>query len=76
MYLSDEYPEWKAFSPNTVGGAPNLLCLRDDDFETLFQQAVDFKGVNAFVKEDKYEPTGAFIKAINNAITFFDARVK
>ena len=41
VYLSGEYPEWKAFSPKTVGGSPTLLCIRDDNFETIFQQAVD-----------------------------------
>lgn len=41
FYVSGEYPEWKAFSPKTVGGSPNLLCIRDDGFEALFQQAID-----------------------------------
>ena len=41
FYVSGEYPDWNAFSPKTLGGAPNLLCIRDDAFETLFQQAVD-----------------------------------
>jgi uncharacterized glyoxalase superfamily protein PhnB len=35
VYLSGEYPNWKAFSPNTFGGSPNLLCLRHDDFEAI-----------------------------------------
>lgn len=41
LYLSGEYPEWKALSPRTIGGSPNLLCIRDDDFENIFQKAVD-----------------------------------
>ncbi len=41
LYLSEEYPEWKAFSPKSVGGSPNLLCIRDDDFEAIFKRAIE-----------------------------------
>ena len=41
VHLSGEYPDWRALSPETIGGSPNLLCIRDDEFETLFQQAID-----------------------------------
>ena len=41
VHLSGEYPDWRALSPETLGGSPNLLCIRHDDYETMFQQAVD-----------------------------------
>jgi len=44
FYLSGEYPEWKAFSPNTVGGCPNLLCLNEEDCDELFKQALEVGG--------------------------------
>lgn len=44
VYLSDEYPDWKAFSPKTIGGSPNLLCIKEEDCDALFQQAVDAGG--------------------------------
>ncbi len=44
VYVSGEYPDWKAFCPKTVGGSPNLLCVRDENCDELFQQAVDAGG--------------------------------
>jgi len=44
FYLSGEYPEWKAFSPKTLGGSPNLLCISEEDCDAMFQQAIDLGG--------------------------------
>ncbi len=44
VFLSGEFPAWKAFSPKTVGGSPNLLCLKDEDCDGLFASALQVGG--------------------------------
>lgn len=41
FYLSEEFPEWQALSPLTVGGCPSLLCLKTDDPDAAHAKAVD-----------------------------------
>ena len=44
VYVSGEFPDWNAFSPKTIGGSPNLLCITEEDCDALFQQAIDAGG--------------------------------
>jgi PhnB protein len=39
--LADEYPDWGALSPVTVGGSPVSLHLYVDDVDALVARAVD-----------------------------------
>jgi len=41
FYLSEEFPQWQALSPLTVGGSPNLLCIKTDDPDALHAKAVE-----------------------------------
>ncbi|WP_309387096.1 VOC family protein [Cerasicoccus frondis] len=40
VYLSEEFPEWKALSPKTLGGCPSLLCLQVEDPDAVHAKAV------------------------------------
>ncbi len=40
IYISDEWPESEALSPETVGGSPVMIVIETRDADTLFQQAV------------------------------------
>ncbi len=40
IYVSEEYPDWKAFSPMTIGGCPSLLSIVEDNVDALFEQAI------------------------------------
>ena len=53
VHLSGEYPDWKALSPETIGGSPNLICIRHDDFERLYQQALE-NGAEVIVPMQDY----------------------
>ncbi len=41
IYISDEWPESEALSPETVGGSPVMIVIETHDADALFQQAVD-----------------------------------
>jgi uncharacterized glyoxalase superfamily protein PhnB len=41
LMLSDEYPEWGANGPETIGGTPVSLCLYVEDCDTVFNRAVE-----------------------------------
>jgi PhnB protein len=40
LMLADEYPEWDARSPRTIGGTPVGLCLYVKDCDAVFTRAV------------------------------------
>lgn len=40
VMLADEYPDFGALGPDTIGGSPVILHLRTDDVDALTQQAV------------------------------------
>lgn len=40
FYVSEEFPQWQALSPLTVGGCPSLLCLQCDDPDAAHAKAV------------------------------------
>ncbi|RPI21654.1 MAG: VOC family protein [Chloroflexota bacterium] len=40
IYISDEWPEHEALSPESVGGSPVMIVLDVPDVAALFQQAV------------------------------------
>ena len=40
VMLSDEYPDWGALSPETIGGTPVSLMLYVENVDELFAQAV------------------------------------
>ncbi|WP_309398543.1 VOC family protein [Cerasicoccus maritimus] len=40
VYLSEEFPQWKALSPKTLGGCPSLICLQVEDPDAAHAQAV------------------------------------
>lgn len=40
VYLSEEFPEWKAMSPKTLGGCPSLICLQVEDPDALHAKCV------------------------------------
>jgi PhnB protein len=40
LMLADEYPEWDARSPQTIGGTPVGLCLYFEDCDAVFARAV------------------------------------
>ena len=40
IMLADEFPEWDARSPQSVGGTPVTLMLYVEDCDAVFQQAV------------------------------------
>ena len=40
VMLSDEFPDWGALSPQSIGGTASSLNLYVDDVDTVFNQAV------------------------------------
>jgi PhnB protein len=40
IMISDEYPEIKVLSPESIGGSPVMIVLEVEDVDSLFQQAV------------------------------------
>jgi len=54
FYLSDEWPEGRVFSPETLGGTPVTLHLEVGDVDAAFEQAV---GAGA---TSEREPTDQF----------------
>jgi uncharacterized glyoxalase superfamily protein PhnB len=41
LMLSDEFPDWGAVGPQTIGGSPVTLCLYVDDCDAIFSRAVE-----------------------------------
>lgn len=41
IFLSDEYPEIKVFSSQTIGGSPVMIVLEVPDTDTLYHQSVN-----------------------------------
>jgi PhnB protein len=48
LMLADEFPEWGAKSPQTIGGTPVGLAVYVDDVDAVFKQAIAAGG-----KEEK-----------------------
>jgi PhnB protein len=42
LMLADEYPDWGALSPASIGGSPVSIHLYVDDVDKIVQRAVDF----------------------------------
>ena len=40
--LADEYPDWGALSPASIGGSPVSMHLYVDDVDKIVQRAVEF----------------------------------
>lgn len=40
LYLSDEMPEWGNQSPQTLGGTPVTIALRESDVDAVFDAAI------------------------------------
>ncbi len=40
IMLSDEFPDWGALSPKTVGGSPTTLYIYFDDVDAMTRQAI------------------------------------
>ncbi len=40
LMVSDEFPDWGALSPKTIGGTPVTIVLMVDDVDAIFAKAV------------------------------------
>lgn len=40
LFLSGEFPQWGALSPLHYGGCPNLICIKDESCDAVFDRAV------------------------------------
>jgi PhnB protein len=40
IMMSDEFPEWQSFAPQSIGGTPATLLIYVDDVDAAYQQAL------------------------------------
>ncbi len=54
IMISDEYPEWGALAPQTVGGSSTSLMLYVEDVDRLFAQAIQAGGKELMAVSDQF----------------------
>lgn len=55
FWVADESPEYKNFSPESIGGATTRMILIVDDPDAVFQTAVDAGGIVVHpVRDEEY----------------------
>jgi PhnB protein len=62
LMISDEYPDYGAISPQTLGGSPVMFTVYVDDVDAVFASAVE-KGARG-LREPEDQPYGARMGAI------------
>jgi PhnB protein len=61
--LSDEYPEYGALSPASIGGSPMKLLLKVDDCDAVVRRAIEFGATELRPVKDQFygDRSGAVI---------------
>ncbi len=62
LMISDEYPDYGAVSPETLGGSPVMFTVYVDDVDTVFARAVN--GGARGLREPEDQPYGARMGAL------------
>jgi PhnB protein len=54
LMVADEYPDWGALSPASIGGSPVSMHLYVDDVDQIVQRAVDFGATTLRQPKDEF----------------------
>lgn len=63
LMISDEFPDFGALSPDTIGGSPVKLYIRVDNVDEIFARALDLGGIETRPVKDQFfgERSGALM---------------
>jgi PhnB protein len=63
VMLADEFPEWGALAPKTVGGTPVTVFLYVEDADAIFAKAIEAGATESQPMEDRFygDRTGEFL---------------